>query len=134
MSDLFNVLCLLTVGDGAADAEALVAALTAIAEEAGIAVPTSSLMPARLAPIYEHELVLPPRKAFWGDVERVPLEHAIHRVAAEFVMVYPPGIPLLVPGERITPTDVGYIRQHQAWGYPIQGPEDETITYIRVVR
>lgn len=134
MSDLFNVLCLLTVGDEAEDAEALVSALTAIAEEAGDLGAGGLVRAGEIAPIYEHELVLPPRTAFWGDVERVPLEQAVHRVAAEFVMVYPPGIPLLVPGERITPTDVGYIRQHQAWGYPIQGPEDETIATIRVVR
>lgn len=134
MSDLFNILCLMTVGDGEEDAEALVAALTAIVEETGDFGADRLVGANEMAPVYEHELVLPPRAAFWGDVERVPLEQAVHRVAAEFVMVYPPGIPLLVPGERITPTDVDYIRRHQAWGYPIQGPEDEKIAYVRVVR
>lgn len=134
MSDLFNVLCLITIGDSKHNAAALISALTAITANSDDLDAKRLAQAGELAPVYEHELALSPRKAFWGDVERVPLEQAVHRIAAEFVMVYPPGIPLLVPGERITATDVGYIRQHQAWGYPILGPEDESIATIRVVR
>lgn len=134
MSDLFNVLCLMTIGDVPDNAAALIAAMAQVAAAPAYPKVDRLELAGRLAPIYEHELELSPRQAFWGDIERVPLEQAVDRVAAEFVLVYPPGIPLLVPGERITATDVGYIRQHQAWGYPIQGPEDGSIANIRVVR
>ncbi len=52
---------------------------------------------------------------------------------AEFIMVYPPGIPLLLPGERITRAALDYIREHLEAGLPVQGPEDPTLQTIRVV-
>ncbi len=49
-------------------------------------------------------------------------------------MVYPPGIPILAPGEIITGDNIQYILEHIEAGYPVQGPEDSTLKNIRVVK
>ena len=63
-------------------------------------------------------LEVPPREAFFGPQEVVPFDQAVGRVAAESLAAYPPGIPNVLPGERLTQETVDYIREvveHGGW-------------------
>jgi arginine/lysine/ornithine decarboxylase len=79
------------------------------------------------------QLMLSPREAFYSHTEVIPIEESIDRIIAEFVMVYPPGIPILLPGEVITQENIDYINERLAVGLPVQGPEDKTIKTIKVI-
>ena len=63
-----------------------------------------------------NEVVVPPREAFLGASETVPVDDAVGRVSAESIAGYPPGIPALLPGERITAEGVGYLRELRELG------------------
>lgn len=75
-----------------------------------------------------------PRYAFFAPKETLPLEKAVGRVSAETVSPYPPGIPLIVPGERLDKEAVLAIRSLQAAGCRIQGPADASLDTIQVVK
>lgn len=79
-------------------------------------------------------LALSPRDAFYSETEVVPLVESSGRISAEFVMVYPPGIPIFMPGEIITGDNIDYIHRNMKAGLPVQGPEDESLKTIRVIK
>ncbi len=79
------------------------------------------------------QLALTPRDAFYAKTESLLFAESAGRIAAEFVVVYPPGIPILVPGEWITQRNIEYIHKHLEAGLPVQGPEDHTNNRILVV-
>jgi len=78
-------------------------------------------------------LSISPRDAFYADTEVIPLKEAAGRIIAEFIMIYPPGIPILLPGEVITQDNIEYIQEHLEVGLPVQGPEDKTIQQVKVI-
>ncbi len=63
----------------------------------------------------------------------VPLETSVGRVCSEFIMCYPPGIPILAPGERITDEIIQYIEYAKSKGCSMTGPEDPRILNINVL-
>jgi arginine decarboxylase len=79
------------------------------------------------------ELVMTPREAFLGHQEAVPLGDAVGRVAAESLAAYPPGIPNVLPGERLTAETLDYIRQAIDHGGSLRGASDRSLTTLRVV-
>jgi lysine decarboxylase len=81
----------------------------------------------------EPQIVLPPRDAFFAPHVTVPAEQAIGRVSAELVAPYPPGIPVLVPGERITGEAVEGLRKAMADGTQIRYAGDRTLRTFQVV-
>jgi arginine/lysine/ornithine decarboxylase len=83
-------------------------------------------------PDLEIEPVLLPRDAFFGPTESVPAKDAVGRVAAEQITPYPPGIPALVPGERITDEIVDYLRSGVAAGMVLPDPADPKVETFRV--
>ena len=85
-----------------------------------------------LAP--KSETVIPPRDAFLGDSEAIPLVDAVGRISAESIAGYPPGIPALLPGERITPAVVEHFRALLEAGARLHGAHDPTLETITVVR
>ncbi len=80
----------------------------------------------------EMDPVLLPRDAFFGPREDVPVEEAVGRVAAEQITPYPPGIPAVVPGERITAGIVDYLRSGLIAGMVLPDSADPSLTTIRV--
>jgi arginine decarboxylase len=80
------------------------------------------------------ETVMLPRDAFFGPVEVIPCEEAPGRIAAEMATPYPPGIPLLLPGERINKAAIDYLRSGVEAGMVLPDPADPTLKTIRVVR
>lgn len=144
LSDLHNILCLITIADDGAGAAKLVDALQDIAAAHRQTKQTMAKELAHSAEMAQpaaftqrpavHTPVLTPRDAFYAATEALPFEETPGRITAEFVTTYPPGIPTLVPGEVVTEADVESIRRYQALGYPVHGPEDATVRTVRVVR
>ena len=79
------------------------------------------------------QLSLTPREAFYGQTEIVPFKESAGRIIAEFIYVYPPGIPILLPGEVISQSNIDYIVDHVEVGLPVKGPEDRSIQYVKVI-
>lgn len=132
LSDLYNILCIITFGDTEHEADLLVRALEDLAAEfenrAEKIEPVDVLLPE--IPI----LALTPRDAFYAETEVIPFEESEGRIIAEFVMVYPPGIPIFIPGEIITKENLYYIKENIAAGLPVQGPEDDDLKTIHVIK
>jgi arginine decarboxylase len=82
----------------------------------------------------ELETVMHPREAFFGPVEAVPWAEAAGRIAAEQVTPYPPGVPAILPGERISAGVLEYLVSGVAAGMVLPDPADPSLATIRVVR
>jgi arginine decarboxylase len=78
------------------------------------------------------ELAMTPREAFLGPQEVVPFEQAVGRVAAESLAAYPPGIPNVLPGERLSAETLEYIEQALAHGGSLRGASDRELRTLRV--
>jgi len=134
MSDLYNVLCIITPGDTKADTDKLVDALTNLSNEFKHSSNSkNNLSPEVLLPDIP-VLALTPRDAFYSETEVIPFTDSIGRIIAEFVMVYPPGIPIFIPGEIITKENLTYINKNLEVGLPVQGPEDFELKNVRVIK
>ena len=72
-------------------------------------------------------------QAMDADSERCRLEEGIGRISAEFAYLYPPGIPLIVPGEQISGHFVKNVRRYLEQGFEVQGLSDQTSETICVV-
>jgi arginine decarboxylase len=81
----------------------------------------------------EHETVVPIRDAFLGHGETVPVDDAIGRISCESIAGYPPGVPTLLPGERITADVVSYLRELTEAGARLHGAADPSFSTVRVL-
>jgi lysine decarboxylase len=127
------VVAIFGVGEPAAEAGAhLVAALRESVEllDAEDRAPETKLAP----PPPWGELVMTPREAFLGPQEVVAFDDAAGRVAAESLAAYPPGIPNVLPGERLTAETLDYIRESVAHGGHVRGSSDRELKTLRVAR
>lgn len=127
--DIGNILAYISVGDRHLDLERLVAALAEIKRR--YSTDKSGL--------FDHEYIKPqvaltPQEAFYAPKEKLPMEKSGGRISSEFVMAYPPGIPILAPGERITEEILNYIQYCKDKGSFMTGTEDLKIEYINVVK
>lgn len=76
---------------------------------------------------------MPPQAAFYAKRTSLPINETAGRVCGEFVMCYPPGIPILAPGERITRDILDYIAYAKEKGCSLTGPQDMNVEYLEVV-
>jgi lysine decarboxylase len=81
----------------------------------------------------EHETAVPLRDAFLGAAEVVPVHEAIGRISSESIAGYPPGVPSLLPGERVTAEVVDYLRELTAAGARLHGAADPAFRTLRVL-
>jgi lysine decarboxylase len=79
------------------------------------------------------ELVMGPREAFFAPQEVVPVKEAVGRIATESLAAYPPGIPNVLPGERLTAETLDYINQTLELGGSLRGASDRRLRTLRVV-
>ena len=88
---------------------------------------------AQLPAALEHQTVVPIRDAFLGDGETVSADDAVGRISCESIAGYPPGVPTLLPGERVTEEVVAYLRALTVAGARLHGAADPTFATIRVL-
>ena len=79
-------------------------------------------------------MVTSPQEAFYAEKVSLPLRQTQGRVCSEFVMCYPPGIPILAPGEQITAEILDYIQFAKKKGCSMTGPEDPDISRLNVLK
>lgn len=133
LSDLYNILCIITPGDNMDSIHLLIQAL----EEMVQAIGRQGEYENKKIPVHVPEmprLALTPRDAFYAETEMVSYRESVGRIIAEFVMVYPPGIPIFTPGEIITQENLDFIEENINAGLPVQGPEDPTLATLKVVK
>ena len=129
LGDLGNVLAIISPGDRWKDIERLVSALAEIKRRYGDE-SKASLGHEYINP----QIVISPKEAFYGEQESIPLMQSAGRISCEFVMCYPPGIPIIAPGERLTPEILENIDHSKKSGCFMTGTEDMNLEYIRVIK
>ncbi len=137
MSDLYNILVIVSYGNSPEDVSALVEGLASLTKAVD-----SGKLPKRLLAAQKSIPVLPsvptmamtPRNASQSNWDRVLLSEAAGRISAEVVTCYPPGIPILYPGEVISQDTIDYLIIIRRLAFGISGPEDRTLTTLRVVK
>ncbi len=77
--------------------------------------------------------MIAPREAFLGASEAVPVDEAVGRISCESIAGYPPGVPALLPGERVTARWSSYLRALTAAGARLHGAADPTFASVRVL-
>lgn len=127
--DIGNILAIITGGDRALEIERLLGALSEIKRIYGKS-PVG---------LFDHEYINPiveatPQQAFYAEQDTMPIGETAGRVCSEFVMCYPPGIPILAPGERITQDILDYIRFAKEKGCNVTGCRDMNVEYLQVVK
>ncbi len=126
--DIGNILAYLSMGDRPQELERLVSALAEIRrryQKDGTGMLTQEYI--------EPEVVTSPQEAFYADKVSVPIGESEGRVCSEFVMCYPPGIPILAPGERITGEILEHIHYAKEKGCSMTGSEDPDLQHINVL-
>jgi arginine decarboxylase len=135
MATLHNVLLIVTLGNTVEDIERTARAFEALCQDAvcrgSFGDPPKAV---RLSPPEDLPVVrLSPREAFFAEHARVPFERAAGSTSAELVAPYPPGVPILAPGEVISQEAIDYLRAVERMGGMINGPEDARLRTIKVV-
>ena len=126
--DIGNILAIVSGGDRNLEIERLISALSEI----------KRLHEREKAGMFDHEYITPmvvmgPHKAFFSRKFSVPIEKSSGMICSEFVMCYPPGIPILAPGEMITTEIIHYIQYAKEKGCLVTGTQDMKIEKINVV-
>ncbi len=127
--DIGNILAYISVGDREREIERLVSALAEIRRR----------FKKERAGMLDHEYINPqvmksPQQAFYGEKVSLPIMESAGRICSEFVMCYPPGIPILAPGEMITKDILEYIQYAKTKGCFMTGPEDMKIEHLNVLQ
>ena len=131
--DAQNVLFLVTYADVTSDYEEALAKIDAVLKnmEANkgdrATTPEAQDVPATT-------MVMPLREVFYGEKEALPLEESVSKICGEQVSFYPPGIPVLLPGEIITEEIIAYCKMMKDLGLSVSGPADGSLKTIRVVK
>ncbi|MCL2815404.1 MAG: aminotransferase class I/II-fold pyridoxal phosphate-dependent enzyme [Oscillospiraceae bacterium] len=128
LGDIGNILAVISAGDRMFEIERLIAALSEI----------KRLYSKDTAGMFAYEYINPvvklaPKEAFYSEGRSVKIEQSADMISGEFVMCYPPGIPILAPGEQITKDILDYIQYAKQKGCFLTGTEDMEMNYIYVV-
>jgi len=127
LSDLYNILAVGSFGDTEDGMEQLLTALKEISNEYyGKGTKKSDFIDIPSIP----EQVQIPREAFNSVNTAVEIKKSVGMISGEFLMAYPPGIPILCPGERITQEILDYVEKLKTTGLYVQGTEDPEVEYI----
>ena len=126
--DIGNILAIISNGDRNLEVERLISALSEI----------KRLHETTKTGLFDHEyinpvLVVKPQDAFYGAKSSMPMNDSAGKICGEFVMCYPPGIPILAPGESITEEILHYINYAKEKGCFLTGTEDMSLNNINVV-
>ena len=126
--DIGNILAYISIGDRIQDIERLVGAL----EDIGRSYEKDSNT-LYCGDFIQPEVVCTPQEAFYADKRQIPIRETAGAICAELVMCYPPGIPILTPGERITGEIIEYILYAKEKGCSLQGTQDPSVQLLNVI-
>ncbi len=126
--DLGNILAIISAGDRGLEIERLISSLAEI-KRIYSKDPTGMFDHEYIAP----DVILPPQKAFYSKKVMVSIKESLGQISGEFVMAYPPGIPIIAPGERVTAEIIDYIIYAKEKGCLLTGTEDMHVDNINVV-
>ena len=130
LPSLQNLTFIISLGNTNADIEQLVQALENLATKHKQVVEMKSA----ISPFnQESKLAIAPREAFYADTETLPIEQTRDRICGELVCPYPPGIPVLIPGEIVTPEAITYLQIIQNLGGYISGCADPSLSTLKVI-
>ena len=126
--DIGNILAYISAGDRALEIERLISALAEIRRRYS----------KDKTGMFDHEYINPivsltPKKAFFTRKKKKKLEECSGKICGEFVMCYPPGIPILAPGEKITDEIITYITYAKEKGCFLTGTQDMEVNYLQIV-
>jgi lysine decarboxylase len=131
MSDLYNIVAITTIGDEQEDYEKFVYALKDMTKEANIS-HSIETNPSTYDKIPKTALM--PWEAVYREKETKNLKDSVGRICGEMIIPYPPGIPLIMPGEVITGEVLEYARLCVERGIKINGASDSKLRSIRVIK
>jgi arginine decarboxylase len=143
LPSLRHLTFIISLGNTTTDIDRLVAGLRRLSEDYYLEndVPESASLgqpsqqkPLGFAPKADIMPVMTPREAFFAPVETLPIEESVGSISAELVCPYPPGIPVLMPGEAIEASCLEFLRQILANGGTITGCSDPELNTISVVK
>ncbi|MGT2802362.1 aminotransferase class I/II-fold pyridoxal phosphate-dependent enzyme [Streptococcus henryi] len=126
--DIGNILAYISIGDRIQDIERLVGALADIkrlySRDGKDLITGEYIQP---------EVVLSPQEAFYAQSKIIPLSESAGAISGEVVMCYPPGIPILAPGERVTQEIIDFVQFAKDKGCSLQGTEDPEVNNLKVI-
>ncbi len=141
LADLFNVVALFTIGTSQQAADRLVQGVAELAREdrpVDIFSPSGILERRLKTGSYKLPAIPPmcmlPRDAFLAPTEAVRFKQSKGRICAETISPYPPGIPVIAPGEELTDEIIDYLSLEIKAGVRMQGPFDRELKRVRVVK
>jgi arginine/lysine/ornithine decarboxylase len=129
LGDIANIMAYISIGDRIQDIERLVGALADI-KRLYSKDPATMLNTEYINPT----VLVSPQEAFYSNKESLPVRETEGRICGEFVMCYPPGIPILAPGEMISKEIIEYIIYAKEKGCSMQGTEDPKVERLNVLR
>jgi arginine/lysine/ornithine decarboxylase len=132
-SDLVSVVCFITIGDSRESIERLVHAFEMLSHENAGRLPIATNLRSSGSVIRPGIQVMTPRDAFFAPSRAVPLKEAVDHVSADLVIPYPPGIPVIAPGDVIEAHKLDYLEHGVKAGFYISGAADQTLATIRIV-
>ncbi len=126
--DLGNILAIISAGDRYMEIERLISALAEI----------KRIYSKDSVGMFDHdyispEIIVAPQKAFYANKKSIPLHESSGKISGEFIMAYPPGIPVLAPGEKITDEIISYVDYAKEKGSLLMGTQDMDVENINVV-
>lgn len=133
MATVYNVLELVTVANDKRDLDRLIEAAKDIAYNKDYTQDFKVNSKVPIIPI-KPKIIMSPRDAFYAEKENILFEESLGRISTEIVSPYPPGIPILAPGEEITSETIEYLKIMKNYGAVMSGPEDKTLTRLKVVK
>jgi arginine/lysine/ornithine decarboxylase len=128
LGDIANIMAYISIGDRLQDIERLVGALADI-KRLYSKDPATMLNTEYINPT----VLVSPQTAFYSEKKSMPIRETAGRICGEFVMCYPPGIPILAPGEMISQEIIEYIIYAKEKGCSMQGTEDPEVENLNVL-
>lgn len=130
MSDAKHILCFITIGDTPRSIEKLLRSLKDIANN-----PKNKKYDLQITPLPEiPELILLPRDAFFAKKRSVSLSQALGKVSGEFIIPFPPDVPIITPGEKFTQEILEYVKYIKKSGIMLVGPKDSSLETTQIIK
>lgn len=128
LSDPYNILAIVSVGDTRENIMTLVDAMVDL-----VAKYRRNAFTVKCIPLSNPKIIVSPRSAFYAEKKVVSLDEAVGEISGESIMAYPPGIPIVTPGEKITQEMIDYIKLLKEEHTTLTGTEDPGVDKIKVL-